>query len=82
MVNKKRFYTNTGRKPLNFVENPMNISFMEEEMYVAFSWYSQGFYDMFESNYGTLILFEANQKVDIQNKENVVDLKESVELVK
>ena len=82
MAKKQRFHTNVGRKPLNFYNDPLNISLKEEDMYVAFSWYSVEMKDLFEDNYGTMMLSQVNSMVDIKNKNSSVSLTNTFELVK
>ena len=86
MINKRRFFTNTGRKLVDIIEDPMNISFADEgklytllsilELFVAISWVSFSQQNLLERKYGDLILIneEGRFNEETGNYENYYDI--------
>ena len=69
MINKKRFFTNSGRKPIDFEKDPFNVTFKDNgkeysliyiEIYVAISWTSSTGKDLLSDDYGHIGLGRIN----------------------
>ena len=81
MINRERFSTNIGVKPLNYVEEPLNMTFRDEEIYISFSWYFQE-KDLFEGAYGTLKLWKFSTSFNPESRKYINNNEVTDELVR